>query len=73
MRIWERGAGETEASGTGSAAAAVASILNDRVDEIVTVQCPGGTLDVTWENRQEVYVTGEAVVVAEGTYFVGTA
>lgn len=64
--IWERGAGETGASGTGSAAAAVASILNGHADEAVTVKCPGGDLKVEWVNREEVYVTGEAVVVAEG-------
>ncbi len=68
MRIWERGAGETEASGTGSAAAAVASMLNGKTDDRVTVECPGGKLEVHWENRQEVYVTGESVVVAEGTF-----
>jgi diaminopimelate epimerase len=66
--IWERGAGETEASGTGSAAAAVAAMLNGKTDESVTVDCPGGKLEVFWDNRQEVYVTGEAVVVAEGTF-----
>ncbi len=64
--IWERGAGETGASGTGSAAAAVAAILNGKADDAVTVKCPGGELKVDWENRQEVYVTGEAVIVAEG-------
>ncbi|HEX9724759.1 MAG TPA: diaminopimelate epimerase [Vicinamibacteria bacterium] len=64
--IWERGAGETGASGTGSAAAAVATILNGQGDETLTVRCPGGELRVEWENRDEVYVTGEAVVVAEG-------
>ena len=68
MRIWERGAGETEASGTGSAAAAVASMLNGKADDRVTVECPGGKLEVLWENRQEVYVTGEAVLVAEGVF-----
>ena len=64
--IWERGAGETEASGTGAAAAAVAAILNGRTDEAVTVQCPGGELKVDWKDRKDVYVTGEAVIVAEG-------
>jgi diaminopimelate epimerase len=64
--IWERGAGETGASGTGAAAAAVATILNGQADEAVTVKCPGGDLKVDWENRREVYVTGDAVVVAEG-------
>jgi len=64
--IWERGAGETGASGTGAAAAAVASILNGKTDETVTVVCPGGDLKVDWDDRKEVFVTGEAVVVAEG-------
>lgn len=66
--IWERGAGETAASGTGSAAAAVAARLRGRVDERVTVRCPGGMLEVEWRDGREVYVTGEAVVVAEGSY-----
>jgi len=64
--IWERGAGETGASGTGAAAAAVATILNGQADESLTVQSPGGELQVEWVNREEVYVTGEAIVVAEG-------
>lgn len=67
--IWERGAGETAASGTGSAASAVAAILNGKADERVTVRCPGGILEVEWVHRDRVFVTGEAVVVAEGRYF----
>jgi diaminopimelate epimerase len=68
--IWERGAGETAASGTGSAAAVVAARLGDRVDEKVVVECPGGTLEVEWRPGEEVHVTGEAVVVAEGRYLL---
>jgi diaminopimelate epimerase len=68
--IWERGVGETAASGTGSAAAVVAARLNDRVDEKVIVECPGGTLEVEWRRGEEVQVTGEAVVVAEGQYLL---
>jgi diaminopimelate epimerase len=67
--IWERGAGETAASGTGSAAAVVAARLNGKVDEKVTVECPGGVLEVEWAAEKEVIVTGEAVVVAEGRYY----
>jgi diaminopimelate epimerase len=67
--IWERGAGETAASGTGSAAAAVAAQLSGRIDEKVVVQCPGGDLEIEWRRPgDEVHVTGEAVVVAEGRY-----
>jgi diaminopimelate epimerase len=66
--IWERGAGETAASGTGSAASVVAARLHGKVDENVLVRCPGGTLEVDWRGGGEITVTGEAVVVAEGTY-----
>jgi diaminopimelate epimerase len=66
--IWERGAGETAASGTGSAAAVVAARLGERVDDKVVVECPGGTLEVEWRLGEEVCVTGEAVIVAEGNY-----
>ncbi len=66
--IWERGAGETAASGTGSAASMVAARLNGWVDEKVLVRSPGGTLEVDWRGGENITVTGEAVVVAEGTY-----
>ncbi len=69
MGIWERGAGLTASSGTGSAAAAVASILNRRAESPVEVRCDGGTITVEWQAEGDVFVTGDAVVVAEGTYF----
>ena len=65
--IWERGAGETAASGTGAAASVVAAHLNGRVDRHVIVSCSGGELDVRWEEDGRVRVVGEAVVVAEGS------
>jgi diaminopimelate epimerase len=71
--IWERGAGETAASGTGSAAAVVAARLDDRVNDNVVVECPGGTLDVEWRPGEEVQVTGETGVVAEGRYLVAAS
>src|SRR5262249_44381469 len=43
-RIWERGVGETESSGTCSCAAAVASVINGKTDRIVNVHAPGGLL-----------------------------
>ncbi|HJB16364.1 MAG TPA: diaminopimelate epimerase [Candidatus Blautia excrementipullorum] len=69
MRVWERGAGETLACGTGACAVAVASTLNGLVEEDtpVTVKLLGGELQILW-NRQEdlVYMTGPAVTVFEG-------
>lgn len=69
MVVWERGAGETASSGTGSSAAAVAAIVNGRVESPVEVHCPGGTLEVQWVEGESVLLTGDAVVVAEGNYW----
>jgi len=68
MRVWERGACETEASGSGSAASAVASILNGRVDDKVSVLCPGGVLEVEWRDRGNLFLFGEAAIIAEGSF-----
>jgi diaminopimelate epimerase len=68
VSFWERGVGETEASGTGASAAAVAAMLNGRVSERVKVFCPGGSVEVEWRDGREVYLTGEAVIVATGEF-----
>jgi diaminopimelate epimerase len=68
MGIWERGVGETASSGTGSAASAVAAIANGRAESPVNVHCPGGTMRVEWDGEGDVFLEGEAAVVAEGTY-----
>ncbi len=69
MRVWERGAGETLACGTGACAAAVASILNGFTDNRVTVRLTGGNLDIVWDqNDNHVYMTGDAVTVFEGEF-----
>jgi len=59
---------ETSASGTEACGAAVAAILHGKVGEKVTVVCPGGSLEVWWQDRGEVYLIGEAILVAEGVY-----
>jgi diaminopimelate epimerase len=69
MAIWERGAGETASSGTGSSASAVAAIVNSYVESPVEVHCRGGTLRVEWREGESVFLTGDAVVVAEGNYW----
>ncbi len=67
MRVWERGAGETLACGTGACAVAVASVLNGFCDRKVTVKLLGGDLTVEWdENDRHVYMTGPAVKVFDG-------
>jgi len=63
--FWERGVGETLSSGSGSSAAAVASILKGLTDSPVTVRTSMGSLLVEWEG-QKVYQTGPAEVVFEG-------
>ncbi|MDU1903842.1 MAG: diaminopimelate epimerase [Dysgonomonas sp.] len=67
MRVWERGAGETLACGTGACAAAVAAILNNYCDRNITIHLLGGDLEIEWrESNNHVYMTGEAVTVFEG-------
>lgn len=65
-RIWERGVGETQASGTGGAACAVAARLRDLVDSDVLVELPGGELGIHWEGPgHSVTMTGPAAVLFE--------
>ena len=67
MRVWERGAGETLACGTGACASAVASVLNGYTDRNVNVELLGGTLEIEWnEENNHVYMTGSATTVFEG-------
>lgn len=68
MRVWERGAGETLACGTGACAVAVASVLNGYVgDGEVTVKLLGGDLKIFWDRKENlVYMTGPATTVFDG-------
>ncbi len=67
MRVWERGAGETLACGTGACAVAVASALNGYTGDEVTVKLLGGDLSIRWEREtNQVYMTGPATVVFDG-------
>jgi diaminopimelate epimerase len=68
IRIFERGAGETQSSGTGSCAAAAAAIASGRSASPVTVIAPGGPQAVRWENQ--VYLRGPATLVCRGEFFV---
>jgi len=67
MRVWERGAGETMACGTGASASAVASALLGLTGRKVSVHLPGGRLLVDWsETDNHVHMTGDAVKVFDG-------
>jgi diaminopimelate epimerase len=68
IRLFERGVGETESSGTGSCAAAVAAIASRRVASPVTVIAPGGAQTVRWD--KQVYLRGPATLVCRGEFFV---
>jgi diaminopimelate epimerase len=68
VRFWERGVGHTTASGTGSASAAVASILNGFTDRDVRVVCDGGVLDVSWPEGGVLRQTGEIEVLFTGEW-----
>ncbi|MEK6407265.1 MAG: diaminopimelate epimerase [Acidobacteriota bacterium] len=68
IRIWERGAGHTLSSGTGSCASAVAAALNDLTDRSVRVRTEGGALSVHWREDQRVMLTASAEVVFEGRW-----
>lgn len=67
MRLWERGAGETMACGTGACAVAVAGVLMGLSDRLVTVHLLGGKLLIEWAEDNHIYMTGPAVTVFEGT------
>ena len=69
MRVWERGAGETLACGTGACASVVASFLNGYTERNVTVELLGGKLEIEWNKEDNhVYMTGPAKTVFEGEF-----
>ncbi|MEZ3436897.1 MAG: diaminopimelate epimerase [Lachnospiraceae bacterium] len=67
MRVWERGAGETMACGTGACAVTAACILNSLTENQVTVRLKGGELQIEWDRQKDrIYMTGPAVTVFDG-------
>lgn len=67
LRVYERGAGETLACGSGACAAAVVARIWDRVARAVTVRLPGGSLQIEWDGEgRPVFMTGPATTVFTG-------
>lgn len=68
LRIWERGVGETTASGTCSCGGAVAAMVNNKADRDVRVVMEGGEVQIRWREDNEVVITGTAEVVYTGQW-----
>ena len=67
-RTWERGVGLTLACGSGSSAVIVAAHLAGLVDDEVTIHVPGGALQLAWDGKGDVSLSGPAVEVFEGEW-----
>ena len=68
MRIWERGAGETLSSGSGSSATAVAAVVNGVADSPVTVHLDGGDLTIEVSDDLDVRLTGPVERILRGDF-----
>ncbi len=76
VKVWERGAGPTLACGTGACAAVVAAVSRGFTERHVSVELPGGTLEIDWAVGGSVFLTGPAELVFTGevdlSAFAGT-
>lgn len=68
LRVWERGAGLTLACGTGACASAIGAMRRGLVDKRVTVELPGGPLDIEWRADGQIVMTGPAIESFRGSF-----
>ena len=68
VRFWERGAGETMSSGTGSTGAAAMAVARGMASSPVRVLTPAGPIDLRFDG--DIYLTGPAEIVGEGEFFL---
>ncbi len=66
VKVWERGAGETLACGTGACASAVAGVIGGKLEKDSLIRLPGGSLDIEWQEDKHVILRGPAETVFEG-------
>ena len=68
LRVWERGAGETRACGTGACATAIGAMRRGLVDRTVTVSLAGGDLRIEWTEGGRIMMTGPATESFRGDF-----
>ncbi|MCL4409003.1 MAG: diaminopimelate epimerase [Gammaproteobacteria bacterium] len=66
LRVFERGVGETQACGTGACAAAVWGIIQEKLSSPAKIELPGGTLEITWQPGETLWMRGPATHVYDG-------
>ncbi len=66
MRVWERGAGETQACGTGACAVGVVCARLGLTERDVNIHLLGGTLHIRWADNDHIFMTGGATTVFDG-------
>ncbi|MBU2897560.1 diaminopimelate epimerase [Vibrio hepatarius] len=67
LRVFERGAGETQACGSGACGAVAVGIVQELLDETVQVNLPGGSLKISWKGQgKPLFMTGPACHVFDG-------
>lgn len=71
-RVWERGAGETLACGTGACAIGVVAAHLNKTMRNIDINLPGGKLGVRWGENQHVFLTGPAEVTYTGQYLLNS-
>jgi diaminopimelate epimerase len=67
--VWERGAGETLACGTGACASVAAASLLGKIGRRAVVLLPGGSLEIEWNEDQHIMLRGPTIKVCEGKYY----
>lgn len=68
LRVWERGVGETRACGTGACATAIAAMQRGLVGRKVDVTLPGGKLQIEWDDRDHIQMSGPATTSFTGSF-----
>jgi len=68
VKVWERGCGATLACGTGACATLVAGVLNNLIDKKANIHLPGGTLEIEWNDNNELIMTGSSMIVFTGVF-----
>ncbi|RGP40232.1 Diaminopimelate epimerase [Altererythrobacter insulae] len=68
LNVWERGAGITRACGTGACATAVGAMRRGMVERSVSVELPGGLLDIAWNNDDRILMSGPATESFRGSF-----